>query len=115
MLGGILTVADDLLKNDGRKFIEMMEQLAERRMQKDEETQLVSSSLHHPSYHPGGDGNHPSHLGDEDDFEGDEEDEDFEDAQTDEYEDEDETVMFPFCRFATTEPSSNRRLFHSTR
>ncbi|EEY15262.1 conserved hypothetical protein [Verticillium alfalfae VaMs.102] len=31
-LGGILTVADDLLKNDGKRFIEMMEQLAERRM-----------------------------------------------------------------------------------
>ncbi|KAI6952050.1 hypothetical protein KC329_g19291, partial [Hortaea werneckii] len=30
----LLTVADDLLKNDGRKFIEMMEQLAERRMQR---------------------------------------------------------------------------------
>ncbi|KAN0065505.1 Stress response protein nst1 [Thecaphora frezii] len=35
--GGILTVADDLLKNDGQKFLEMMEQLAERRMQREEE------------------------------------------------------------------------------
>ncbi|KAG4301039.1 hypothetical protein PCK1_002738 [Pneumocystis canis] len=35
--GGILTVADDLLKNDGKKFIEMMEQLAERRIQREEE------------------------------------------------------------------------------
>ncbi|KAK9470364.1 uncharacterized protein V1510DRAFT_449630 [Dipodascopsis tothii] len=34
--GGILTVADDLLKNDGKKFIEMMEQLAERRMAREE-------------------------------------------------------------------------------
>ncbi|KAG5519444.1 hypothetical protein PMAC_002071 [Pneumocystis sp. 'macacae'] len=34
--GGILTVADDLLKNDGKKFIEMMEQLAERRIQREE-------------------------------------------------------------------------------
>ncbi|RCI06109.1 Stress response protein nst1 [Rhizopus stolonifer] len=33
--GGILTVADDLLKNDGKKFLDMMERLAERRMQKD--------------------------------------------------------------------------------
>ncbi|KAI9014559.1 hypothetical protein CLU79DRAFT_668524, partial [Phycomyces nitens] len=31
-LGGILTVADDLLKNDGKKFLDMMERLAERRM-----------------------------------------------------------------------------------
>ncbi|KAG8835943.1 hypothetical protein FRC17_000028 [Serendipita sp. 399] len=35
--GNILTVADDLLKNDGGKFLEMMEQLAERRMQRDDE------------------------------------------------------------------------------
>lgn len=35
--GGIFTVTDDLLKNDGKKFIEMMEQLAERRMQREEE------------------------------------------------------------------------------
>ncbi|ORY87943.1 salt tolerance down-regulator-domain-containing protein [Protomyces lactucae-debilis] len=38
--GGVLTVADDLLKNDGKKFIEMMEQLAERRMQREEEAAL---------------------------------------------------------------------------
>ncbi|KAA8902531.1 hypothetical protein TRICI_005892 [Trichomonascus ciferrii] len=36
--GGILTVADDLLKNDGKKFIEMMERLAERRMARENET-----------------------------------------------------------------------------
>jgi hypothetical protein len=35
--GNILTVADDLLKNDGQKFLEMMEQLAERRMMRDED------------------------------------------------------------------------------
>ncbi|PKY50645.1 hypothetical protein RhiirA4_269125 [Rhizophagus irregularis] len=35
--GGILTVADDLLKNDGKKFLEMMERLAERRMQREED------------------------------------------------------------------------------
>lgn len=37
--GGILTVADDLLKNDGQKFLEMMEQLAERRSLREEEVQ----------------------------------------------------------------------------
>lgn len=37
--GGILTVADDLLKNDGQKFLEMMEQLAERRALREEEVQ----------------------------------------------------------------------------
>eukprot|EP01117_Protostelium_nocturnum_P013969 TRINITY_DN5269_c0_g1_i1.p1 TRINITY_DN5269_c0_g1~~TRINITY_DN5269_c0_g1_i1.p1 ORF type:complete len:1082 (+),score=461.82 TRINITY_DN5269_c0_g1_i1:267-3512(+) len=35
--GGILTVADDLLKNEGKKFLEMMEKLAERRMRKEDE------------------------------------------------------------------------------
>ncbi len=35
--GNILTVADDLLKNDGQKFLEMMEQLAERRMLREDE------------------------------------------------------------------------------
>jgi len=35
--GNILTVADDLLKNDGQKFLEMMEQLAERRMQREQQ------------------------------------------------------------------------------
>ena len=35
--GGILTVADDLLKkNDGAKFLEMMEQLAARRMMRED-------------------------------------------------------------------------------
>jgi len=35
-----LTVADDLLKNDGKKFLEMMERLAERRMQREEEAAM---------------------------------------------------------------------------
>lgn len=35
---GILTVADDLLRNDGQKFLEMMEQLAERRAQREDES-----------------------------------------------------------------------------
>ncbi len=32
-----MTVADDLLKNDGSKFLEMMEQLAVRRVVREEE------------------------------------------------------------------------------
>ncbi|CAK7275240.1 Stress response protein nst1 [Sporothrix epigloea] len=43
--GGILTVADDLLKNDGRKFIEMMEQLAERRMAREEDAKDQDGGL----------------------------------------------------------------------
>jgi len=38
--GGILTVADDLLKNEGKKFLEMMERLAERRMRRREEEEF---------------------------------------------------------------------------
>lgn len=47
--GGILTVADDLLKNDGKKFIEMMEQLAERRMQRED-----NSNFHEPELYESG-------------------------------------------------------------
>ncbi|WWD21946.1 stress response protein NST1 [Kwoniella shandongensis] len=35
--GGILTIADDMLKNDGSKFLEMMEQLAIRRSAREEQ------------------------------------------------------------------------------
>lgn len=48
---GILTVADDLLKNDGKKFIEMMEQLAERRMQREQEVEYASQQPSHTHNH----------------------------------------------------------------
>lgn len=68
----ILTVADDLLKNDGQKFLEMMEQLAERRMQREEE---AAADV-------------------EDDSEEEDEDDDEEDEDEDEDDDEDdEEVM----------------------
>ena len=35
--GNFLTVADDLIKNNGKKFIEMMEHMAERRLHREEE------------------------------------------------------------------------------
>ncbi|PNS17146.1 hypothetical protein CAC42_7200 [Sphaceloma murrayae] len=73
---GILTVADDLLKNDGRKFIEMMESLAERRMQREQEVEYAS---HQPAHH----GEPP--LDDEDDYD----EEDDYDSQ-DEYDDDEE-------------------------
>ena len=84
--GGILTVADDLLKNDGKKFIEMMEQLAERRMQREEEAQYAAAGLRHPAYGH----NHPPI--DEEDY--DEEDEEDYASDDEEYEDEDEMVCF---------------------
>lgn len=67
--GGILTVADDMLKNDGRKFLEMMEQLAERRMHREELTNAEFAA-----------------SGDEEDLDG---PDDVEDEEIDE-EDEDE-------------------------
>ena len=71
-----MTVADDLLKNDGQKFLEMMEQLAERRMQREEEAAVDVEE----------------DSEDEDD-EGDDEDE--EDDEDDEEDEEDEEVC-PF-------------------
>ena len=70
--GNILTVADDLLKNDGQKFLEMMEQLAERRMQREEE---AAADVEDDSEEDDDD------EGDDDDEEDDEEDEDEEDEE----------------------------------
>ena len=85
--GGILTVADDLLKNDGKKFIEMMEQLAERRMQREEEAQYAASA--HPSYQGNYGHNHGPGPEDED-F--DEDDEDY-DSQEEDYDDEEDDMV----------------------
>jgi hypothetical protein len=86
-LGGILTVADDLLKNDGKKFIEMMEQLAERRMAREEEAQYAATSHPSGSYHGSYGHNHPP-----DDEEYEEEDDEDYDSQEDYDEDDDEMV-----------------------
>ncbi|KAJ6033507.1 uncharacterized protein N7446_008202 [Penicillium canescens] len=80
---GILTVADDLLKNDGKHFIDMMEQLAERRMQREEDTQYGIAAAHQ-SFH----GHNHGPL-DEEDYDDEEEDEDY-DSQEEEEFDEDE-------------------------
>lgn len=83
--GGILTVADDLLKNDGKKFIEMMEQLAERRMarEKAHTSRFDPSPIRHPPL-PGHD--HPP-MDEEDDYD-DEDDLDYDDSQDDEYDED---------------------------
>ncbi|CAL5872574.1 uncharacterized protein PFLUO_LOCUS6838 [Penicillium psychrofluorescens] len=80
---GILTVADDLLKNDGKHFIDMMEQLAERRMQREEDTQYGIAAAHQ-SFH----GGHNHGPLDDEDYD-DEEDEEYDSQEEDEY-DEDE-------------------------
>jgi len=36
-IGNILTVAEDLLENDGKKFLEMMDRLADRKVQRDDD------------------------------------------------------------------------------
>ncbi|KAF2444593.1 hypothetical protein P171DRAFT_431403 [Karstenula rhodostoma CBS 690.94] len=89
--GGILTVADDLLKNDGKKFIEMMEQLAERRMQREEEAQYQA----HPSMYRGGPHNsHHNPPPEEDDFDEEEEDEEgYEDGDYEDDEEDEEDTM----------------------
>ncbi|KAK1542064.1 stress response protein NST1 [Colletotrichum paranaense] len=87
-LGGILTVADDLLKNDGKRFIEMMEQLAERRMAREEDAkEHFSRGYAHPANGSYSNHNHPPPEDDYDD-EDEEEDEDYDDSQEEEYEDE---------------------------
>ncbi|OJD28558.1 hypothetical protein ACJ73_00048 [Blastomyces percursus] len=86
---GILTVADDLLKNDGKHFIDMMEQLAERRMQREEDTQYAASSAAHQSLHAGH--NHGPPL-DEEDYD-DEEDDDYDSQDDEDYEEDEMDAM----------------------
>lgn len=85
-IDGILTVADDLLKNDGKHFIDMMEQLAERRMQREEDTQYGIAAAHQ-SLHSG----HNHGPLDEEDYDDEEEDEDYDSQEEEDYE-EDEMV-----------------------
>ncbi|KAL5338699.1 salt tolerance down-regulator-domain-containing protein [Aspergillus crustosus] len=84
---GILTVADDLLKNDGKHFIDMMEQLAERRMQREEDTQY-SIAAAHQSLHNG----HNHGPLDDEDYD-DEEDEDYDSQEEEEYEEDEMDAM----------------------
>lgn len=87
-LGGILTVADDLLKNDGKRFIEMMEQLAERRMAREEDArEHFSRGYGHPNGSYSAPHNHPPPDDDYDEEEEDEE-EDYDDSQDEEYDEE---------------------------
>lgn len=126
--GNILTVADDLLKNDGQKFLEMMEQLAERRMQREEEAVADledDSDLDSDDeldgdeddvdedddggYRNGNDGrqrrsrNRYKEQGEEEDSEedeeGDSEDEEEEDEEDDDEEEEVCVGVFGFCGF----------------
>ncbi|KAI8629495.1 hypothetical protein F5Y19DRAFT_83958 [Xylariaceae sp. FL1651] len=89
--GGILTVADDLLKNDGKKFIEMMEQLAERRMAREEDATHYSGGYGHTVN--GGLANPHNHPPPEDEEYDDEEEEDEEyESQEEDYEEEEDQM-----------------------
>ncbi|KAG7110805.1 Stress response protein nst1 like [Verticillium longisporum] len=82
-LGGILTVADDLLKNDGKRFIEMMEQLAERRMAREEDARDARAFGH-----PAANGTYGGHTHPPPEDEYDDEDED-----DDEYDDDNKAAL----------------------
>ncbi|RAL15544.1 putative stress response protein Nst1 [Aspergillus homomorphus CBS 101889] len=84
---GILTVADDLLKNDGKHFIDMMEQLAERRMQREEDTQYGIAAAHQ-TLHSG----HNHGPLDDEDYD-DEEDEDYDSQDEEDYEEDEMDAM----------------------
>lgn len=87
--GGILTVADDLLKNDGKKFIEMMEQLAERRMAREEDATHYPSDYSH-GVNSGSSNPHNHPPPEEDEYGDEEEEEDEYESQEDDYEEEEE-------------------------
>ena len=88
-LGGILTVADDLLKNDGKKFIEMMEQLAERRMAREEDAR---GQFERGYDHANGDRYAHSHPPPPDEEEFEDEEEEYEEDDEEEYDSQDEEV-----------------------
>ncbi|RHZ74436.1 Stress response protein nst1 [Aspergillus turcosus] len=87
--GNSLTVkvADDLLKNDGKHFIDMMEQLAERRMQREEDTQYGIAAAHE-SLHSG----HNHGPFDDEDYD-DEDDEDYDSQEEEDYEEDEMDAM----------------------
>ncbi|KAI0395873.1 hypothetical protein F5Y17DRAFT_421775 [Xylariaceae sp. FL0594] len=89
--GGILTVADDLLKNDGKKFIEMMEQLAERRMAREEDATHYTTGYSHNAN--GGLSTAHTHVPPEEEEYDEEEEEDEEyESQEDDYEEEEDQM-----------------------
>lgn len=83
-----MTVADDLLKNDGKKFIEMMEQLAERRMAREEEANAAANGHSPMSLHQ----QHAAHnhvqaeYEDEEDYDDDDDEEEYDEEEEEEEE-----------------------------
>ena len=90
----LLTVADDLLKNDGRKFIEMMEQLAERRMARENEAEYAAANPSHPGAYPPSNPayNHEDPLAAGEEYDDEEGSYDSQEEYDDDLEEEDEMV-----------------------
>lgn len=90
---GILTVADDLLENDGKKFIKIMKQLAKRQMTREEDAkkQFSTPNYDYPTngsmYPHFSSQSHPAPPDDEEDNGEDEEEDEF-DSQDEDYDDE---------------------------
>lgn len=86
MVDGILTVADDLLKNDGKHFIDMMESLAEKRMQREQAVSDPHATMAYQDLRQGH--NHPP-LDEDDDYDEEDDDEDFDSQDEDDLEPDD--------------------------
>ena len=103
-------MADDLLKNDGKRFIEMMEQLAERRMAREQEAR--ASIEHAQASRPR---NEPL---EEEDYEEDDDD-DYEEEEEDEYDSPGEEVQSspwrPWVALANTGAGNDGRAAHGGR
>ena len=95
-------MADDLLKNDGKKFIEMMEQLAERRMQREEEAQYAAAGLGHPSMHGGSNHGPPP---DEEDY--DDEEDEYDSQEDEDYEEDEMVKLQPFSISCITDSNQD--------
>lgn len=74
-------MADDILQNDGRKFIEMMENLAERRLKREQSFSGHSMNGQYQSLH----GSAPL---DQEEYDDEEDEDDYEDSQDDGYEEQ---------------------------
>jgi hypothetical protein len=104
-LGGILTVADDLLKNDGKKFIEMMEQLAERRMAREEDAKELFTR---GNAEPNGAGYGHNHAPPEEEDDYEEDDEEYDDEE-EEYDSQEEEVWAVQRRMIVSYANSRHR------
>lgn len=92
-------MADDLLKNDGKHFIDMMEQLAERRMQREEDTQYNIAAAHQ-SFHAG----HNHGPLDDEDYDDEEEEEEYDSQEEEEFDDEEMVCSMEYKKSSLRSP-----------